>query len=154
MLIKWGVNMKKTCEQLIDNQLEMRIQDLTNISLLDDPDLPFKDLIKTIEDNGYSWKEYVIIHKNKDHVLGLVERDLDLLTDLKYQILNEYPLNIECNPGSVKIELSWGGPQDYFILYPNEGTYHYLDWFDGAVKELDPDQHSLIYDLFGYLFGL
>ena len=44
-----------------------------------------------------------------------------------------------------KLELSWGGPQDYFVFEydPRTGdlvriTYHYLDWFDGAKRDIEP----------------
>jgi hypothetical protein len=46
------------------------------------------------------------------------------------------------------IELSWGGPQDYFEVWVDRMpsgnapeiesiSYHFLDWFDGAVRELE-----------------
>jgi len=36
-----------------------------------------------------------------------------------------------------RLELSWGGPQDYFVFH-DDGTisYHFLDWFDGAKRYL------------------
>ncbi|RKY03240.1 hypothetical protein DRP77_06585 [Candidatus Poribacteria bacterium] len=44
-----------------------------------------------------------------------------------------------------RLELSWGGPQDYFeFFYDPEAealvdiAYHYLDWFDGAVRRVKP----------------
>jgi len=41
-----------------------------------------------------------------------------------------------------KIEYSWGGPQDYFEVWQDDDgeicyiSYHFLDWFDGAVRWL------------------
>ncbi len=43
-----------------------------------------------------------------------------------------------------RIEISWGGPQDYFEVWTdaeapcniNRITYHFLDWLDGAQLEL------------------
>jgi len=42
-----------------------------------------------------------------------------------------------------KLELSWGGAQDYFIFeYDSKNKelvnieYHFLDWFDGAVRRI------------------
>jgi hypothetical protein len=42
-----------------------------------------------------------------------------------------------------RLELSYGGPQDYFLFeYDPEAkqlvriTYHFLDWFDGAEREI------------------
>jgi len=44
-----------------------------------------------------------------------------------------------------RLELSWGGPQDYFEFeYDPEGRelvevrYRYLDWFDGAERVIRP----------------
>lgn len=56
-----------------------------------------------------------------------------------------------------KIELSYGGPQDYFDIVVRDGkvvsgTYHYLDWFDGAVVDLNDEELSLVEDIYlGYL---
>ncbi len=44
----------------------------------------------------------------------------------------------------VRIDLSWGGPQDYLEVFldedgrPDRVVYHFLDWFDGAERELGP----------------
>jgi hypothetical protein len=41
-----------------------------------------------------------------------------------------------------KVELSWGGPQDYITILTDEdgdvvsATYHFLDWFDGATRPI------------------
>jgi len=42
-----------------------------------------------------------------------------------------------------KLELSWGGPQDYFeFFYDPESkllihvVYHFLDWYDGAKRAI------------------
>lgn len=50
----------------------------------------------------------------------------------------------------VKIELSWGGPQDYILAYfenddygMHKATYHFLDWFDGAERNID--QNSVLW---------
>jgi hypothetical protein len=142
---------KKSCEDLIVQQCEDHINDLDNIRSLDCEDMEFKDFFKTIEDNGYNWKDYVIIHKNEDRNLGMVERDLDALYELRENIINEYPLSVTKEDNGIKIELSWGGPQDYFMLYDNEATYHYLDWFDGASIILNHYEFEIIEDLWGFL---
>jgi len=56
-----------------------------------------------------------------------------------------------------KLELSWGGPQDYFtfVYDPDsrqltEITYHFLDWFDGAKRTLKygSREYKLLEELF------
>ena len=54
---------------------------------------------------------------------------------------NNYPLAVSTRT-ITKIELSWGGPSD-FLKVEHEGgaiyavTYHFQDWFDGAVREVE-----------------
>jgi len=54
---------------------------------------------------------------------------------------NNYPLAVSTRQ-ETKIELSWGGPSD-FLSVIHEGaevisvTYHFQDWFDGAVRSVD-----------------
>jgi len=57
--------------------------------------------------------------------------------------INEYALALS-KAVCYKLELSWGGPQDYFIFeYDPESrdlvhiTYHFLDWFDGAERNIE-----------------
>ena len=53
---------------------------------------------------------------------------------------NNYPLAVTTRQ-ETKIELSWGGPSD-FLSVIHEGaeiysvTYHFQDWFDGAVRSV------------------
>jgi len=56
--------------------------------------------------------------------------------------LNEYALALS-KTELYKLELSSGGPQDYFVFeYDAEFkelldiTYHFLDWFDGAKRNI------------------
>ena len=54
---------------------------------------------------------------------------------------NDYPLAVSTYQ-LTKIELSWGGPSD-FLEVKHEGasifsiTYHFQDWFDGAIREVE-----------------
>ena len=54
---------------------------------------------------------------------------------------NNYPLAVSTRQ-ETKIELSWGGPSD-FLSVIHEGanvisvTYHFQDWFDGAVRPVE-----------------
>ena len=52
-----------------------------------------------------------------------------------------------------RMELSWGGPQDYFLFFEDETIeYWFLDWFDGAHMELEGEEYEImqqIYDMLG-----
>jgi hypothetical protein len=57
-----------------------------------------------------------------------------------------------------RIELSWGGPGDYFEIEvdPKEHqivdiTYHFLDWFDGSEVTLQGEDFNLVEQEFDYL---
>lgn len=48
--------------------------------------------------------------------------------------------------------LSVGGPEDLFRFYLDNGTIHrieywYIDWFDGASREVRDDDFTVILDL-------
>jgi len=64
--------------------------------------------------------------------------------------LQEYPLNIDVRRKTiVRLELSYGGPQDYFEAEVEDGqltdiTYHFLDWFDGAERTIRGDEASTV----------
>ncbi|HEC72593.1 MAG: hypothetical protein ACTSW7_00625 [Candidatus Thorarchaeota archaeon] len=65
---------------------------------------------------------------------------LDFIREFHQERLSELPLAIS-KTVQFKIELSYGGPQDYICLdWDPEGkdwtggSYHYLDWFDGARR--------------------
>jgi len=66
--------------------------------------------------------------------------------------LNSYCLNYASDPHfrAMKLELSWGGPSDFFLFF-DDGTieYHFQDWGDGAKRELygnDLEIMSEVYD--------
>lgn len=53
---------------------------------------------------------------------------------------NNFPLAVSTRK-ETKIELSWGGPSDYLSVIHNECeiysvTYHFQDWFDGALRQV------------------
>jgi len=55
------------------------------------------------------------------------------------EFINSYALAYEDDPHyrGKRLELSWGGPQDYFVFFEDGSiTYHFLDWFDGAEVKL------------------
>lgn len=58
-----------------------------------------------------------------------------------FEAWNNYPLAVSTRQ-QTKIELSWGGPSDFLTII-HEGaeiysvTYHFQDWFDGAVRSVE-----------------
>ena len=75
--------------------------------------------------------------------------------DYKYEDqiewLNSYALAYNDDPHAraKRLELSYGGPQDYFLFFEDETIeYHFLDWFDGAKKELEGEDYKTMKDFF------
>ena len=54
-----------------------------------------------------------------------------------------------------RIDLSWGGPQDFIEVEVDDsgeiigGSYHFLDWFDGAEIELSEEERDLVERVYG-----
>ena len=62
---------------------------------------------------------------------------------------------------TVRLELSWGGPGDFILLQIDketkeamQGTYHYQDWFDGAVRTLNRHELEVLEALYSYLWDV
>ena len=113
------------CEQRIDKELKDRIADLTKLFRL--------------------WQN------------GSEESDSDLGT------FNEYGLGFDYvspntfkdqEQGYFRYQLSWGGPSDEFRFYVNPDLsaykveYVFLDWFDGATRELSGDNKKLMFEIY------
>jgi hypothetical protein len=79
-----------------------------------------------------------------------------------YGNLNEYGLAFDyCTPekeneGYFRYQISWGGPSEEFRIYADKGKYGwqvrkidfwYLDWFDGAKKNLYGDDLKFMVEL-------
>jgi hypothetical protein len=57
-----------------------------------------------------------------------------------------------------RVEMSWGGPSDYFEIEVDpvehqivDIVYHFLDWFDGAEVTLQGEDFDLVEQEFSYL---
>ena len=115
--------MKKTCEERIDQKLRTRINQ-------------FKQALESYEKHGK-----VIIGKDE------VYEDL-------IDWLNHIALAFDEDPHyrAKRLELSYGGPQDYFLFF-EDGTieYHFLDWFDGASRELTGEDYEIMEQVFDYI---
>jgi hypothetical protein len=70
--------------------------------------------------------------------------------------INEYALayDKDTKTGAKRLELSYGGPQDYFEFFP-DGTikYYFLDWFDGASVELHGRDYEVMSKVWRILEG-
>ena len=51
-----------------------------------------------------------------------------------------------------RVELSYGGPQDYFDVFVSDDgdieriEYRFLDWFDGATRVVEGDDFDALAD--------
>lgn len=72
-------------------------------------------------------------------------------SDQALQALQEFPLGIEIKKVLI-IELGTGGPADYFEVEldrdnePVKITYHFVDWWDHAERNLTKGQEELVTD--------
>ena len=94
--------------------------------------------------------------------------DMDEPTDEDYPPFYEYglsfdyvePNTFEDQPeGYLRYQLSWGGPSDEFRFYVNlDGSLHrieywFLDWFDGAHRELEGEDYDTMEQVFDWITG-
>ena len=111
---------QKSCEERIDDELSTRIAD-------------FKKAIESANEND-----------------GKVVEDNYTYEDM-IEWINSYALAYNDDPHAraKRLELSYGGPQDYFLFY-EDGTieYHFLDWFDGAVRELYGEDKEIMQEIY------
>jgi len=117
---------QKSCEERIEERLKSRIAD-------------FKRALESAEKND-----------------GKVIMDDCTYEDL-IEWINSYALAYEDHPRyrAKELELSWGGPQDYFLFF-EDGTieYHFLDWFDGAKRELHGEDKKIMKEVYDRCLNL
>ena len=57
-----------------------------------------------------------------------------------------------------RYQISWGGPSDEFRFFgsdpanPDRVEYWYMDWFDGASRELAGDNKALLLEIYDLMF--
>jgi len=100
----------------------------------------FKQALKSYEEKGKVVTEDG--YEYEDVIDWIVDYSLGVYDDNYYR--------------AKRLELSWGGPQDYFLYFPklDRIEYHYLDWYDGASLVLDEDGEAFkimkeIFELLG-----
>jgi len=84
---------------------------------------------------------------------GKIKED-DVVYESFLEWLSENCLAVSKDPHyrAIKLELSYGGPQDYFLFF-DDGTieYYFLDWFDGAKRELIGEDYEVMDGVASYL---
>ena len=116
----------KTCSELIRDKLNERIAD-------------FKQALRSYEENNY---EKIVTENDYEYE--------DIIDWVNNYVLGYYDDNYY---RAKRLELSCGGPQDYFLYFPSDGLieYHYLDWFDGASLVLDGEAFEVMSEIFKLL---
>ena len=114
----------KSCKELIKEELNERIAD-------------FKQALKSYEEKG-----------------KVVTEDGDVYEDV-IDWINNYALGYYDDKRfrARRLELSYGGPQDYFLYFPSNGLieYHYINWGDEAILYLDGMQYNIMLKIFKML---
>ena len=126
----------KKCEELIDDRLAGRLEDLL-------PDFDDEEVVKTLAE------EY-----------DIDQSDLCQDADLTYEVRDKHRdracegvLSVEVRK-SYRVLLSWGGPSDGFdFVFDKEGElveceYFYQEWFDGAKRPVDMAQAEELVQLY------
>lgn len=117
----------KKCEELIDDRLAGRLEDLL-------PDFDDEETIKTLADELGVQVDPVPVTATDDEVRDK-HRDRACEGVLSVDVRKSY-----------SVLLSWGGPSDGFdFVFNKEGElvecyYFYQDWFDGAKRPVDMEQ--------------
>jgi len=116
----------KSCKELIKEELNERIAD-------------FKQALKSYEKNDYR----KIVTEYGDEYEDVIDW------------INDYALGYYYDKRfrAKRLELSYGGPQDYFLYYPSNGLieYHYINWGDEAILYLDGMQYNIMLKIFKML---
>ncbi len=116
----------KSCKELIKEELNERIAD-------------FKQALKSYEENDYR----KIVTEYGDEYEDVIDW------------INDYALGYYDDKRfrAKRLELSYGGPQDYFLYFPSNGLieYHYINWGDEAILYLDGMRYNIMLKIFKML---
>jgi hypothetical protein len=146
-----------TCEERIDDQLKQEIQSVEHIMYRMDFQYSEEDLgylnheeVSEVADlvgdlpltQGTDGKWYKIKSRG-----DLVEHIVKY-TDEEHAIMGweEAPLSV-MKQTTIIVQMSWGGPSDQFRCEIDEDgniaevKYRFMDWFDGAERTINIDQH-------------
>lgn len=126
----------KKCEELIDDRLAGRLEDLL-------PDWDDDEVVKTLADE-----------------LDVDREGVESSDDLTHAVMNDHcdrvlegVLSVDVRK-SYRVLLSWGGPSDGFdFVFNSDGDlvecyYFYQDWFDGAKRPVDMEKAEELVQLY------
>jgi hypothetical protein len=133
---------EKKCEQRIDDELEGRMEQFRQA--MNDAGILYKH---TCPGCGHEWTS-----SDEWDMCPTMAEECDYTNDVEGEETDDEVETMDSLSESVlaiskeivyKIEFSYGGPQDYFMVFVdpddnqiNKIEYHFLDWFDGATRIL------------------
>ena len=140
------------CEQCIDNALASRLTQLRlYLGQFDISDCSFEDGELRIDEIDACIE--IECHED-DTIETLFDGFEDQLHEEVYDRFSEFGLDFayDSENDCYSYLLSWGGPSDGFRFYRDRIEYYYLDWFDGAVR--DVSHIPVAQDLYSYFAEL
>jgi len=112
---------EQKCENRINEHLESRLED-----------------INKMYEAGYYMEDDKVSEDLKEELPGLYNYGL-CIDEVKAGTFKGQRENYK------RWQLGWGGPSDEFRIYENgEVEYWFLDWFDGASRELNRRDADMI----------
>lgn len=137
----------KNCEQRIQEELERTIEGIKNAFAVQEILDEFNVL------DAEDAKEEVIRARREK----LLEKDearekLDILNTNDGENVDDWVqgiLSVDKLPVQYRVQLSWGGPSDEFIVTVEDNEideieYVFMDWFDGAREKLHGDDFETV----------
>ncbi|KKL80996.1 hypothetical protein LCGC14_1999180 [marine sediment metagenome] len=145
-----------TCEERIDDHLKTNLDWFDQIMFRMDfeprgdlDDMDYDEIAQIGQHVGElpskkgtddKWREISSREDLTEHILEVTD---DAYADETWM---EAPLSVEKRT-TIIVQMSWGGPSDQFeCVLDDEGhidqvTYRFLDWFDGATREININHH-------------
>jgi hypothetical protein len=145
-----------TCEERIDKELEYELQRI-------------RDALRLSEIFGDGYGDYIdpqtVLELRRIWTLGRDEarEAFDLIKRNEGETVEGWQqyLDVGILYTVVRVQMSTGGPGDEFEVYidPNDGEivkiiYRFLDWFDGAERELRGDDFEKIREAVSQLYPI
>lgn len=129
-----ALDKQPTCEERIDAELASRVVFLGDLAKLA-RGAEDRDALKRLQEEGE---------------IDIDETDWLEIQDRAIMRADETPLAVS-RKTVWRIELSYGGPQDYFDVFVSDGEverieYRFLDWFDGASRVVSGDEFDALED--------
>ncbi len=159
--------MDKKCEELVNNKLRSRIEDLRLAYAGQlagyDADTEYQGVEGAEDEEAQICRICKVKHLSFDRNTFICEDCFNKLDDIgplsEYGICFDYvePDTFDDQKeGYYRWQISCGGPSDEFRFYANidrsvhRVEYCYLDWFDGATRTLKGDNLELLEEIYEY----